>query len=41
MIARADCNAHLIEIVAEALETKQWQGEGVDSPAHRLAWQAG
>jgi hypothetical protein len=34
-------NAHLIEIVAEALETKQWQGEGIHSPAHWLAWQAG
>ena len=34
-------NAQLIEIIAEALDTQQWQGEGIHSPAHWLVWQAG
>jgi len=41
MRSRRSRHAQLIETIAEALDTTQWQGEGIHSPAHWLAWQAG
>jgi len=34
-------NAKMIALVAEALDAGEWRGEGIRSPAHWLAWQAG
>src|SRR5215216_2661357 len=31
----------LVEVVAEALETGAWQVDGIRTPAHWVAWQAG
>jgi len=33
--------AHLVEVVAEAFETGAWQVDGIRTPAHWVAWQAG
>ena len=34
-------NARLIEIVQRVLESGEWRGDGIHSPAHWLAWRAG
>jgi hypothetical protein len=34
-------HARLVELVAEAIDTGGWQGIGLRSPAHWLAWQTG
>jgi hypothetical protein len=34
-------HARLVELVAEVIETGAWQGVGLRSPAHWLAWQTG
>src|SRR3990170_689193 len=34
-------NAQMVALVAEALGSGEWEGEGIRSPAHWLAWQAG
>ena len=34
-------HAALVAIAAEALETGGWEGGGIHSPAHWLAWKCG
>ena len=34
-------NARLIEIMQRVLESGEWRGAGIHSPAHWLAWRAG
>jgi hypothetical protein len=34
-------HAEVVSVVADALETNQWQGWGIHSPEHWVTWQAG